>query len=423
MSASKKPGAGAKRGRATERAKPLYSRGEGAAKYSLYETASRGYQIVFYDPVAKRERYKAGTKDLAVAMATLDKLYCGHGICQYCGAIADKGEDADNDNIVRIVNDYWSVHGSEQLSAAGIKSRLDHVLRYIGDKPVRVGNVTETWIKDYRAWLAKDAYFNGKGEAGGAKYRSASTIENSILQLQAAIRWAKKTPLFKVKVIKDLSRSPAFRADIPLIAAMFRYALAGGKKRENLLQFLRFSVVTLARPEAALEASTAPQRKQWAPTARVFSLNPIGRSQTKKYRATVPVPECIGEWLDSIPKGPIVANGLSTATWKRMEIALGLPGEGESGMKLIRRSVATILRKRLGEANWIQGRMMLGHVQPSTSDIYAIADPTYLGEALAVTSAIIAEIEGLTPGAFSSVAGVPYRNHTATEDNVVSIAA
>jgi len=89
-----------------------------------------------------------------------------------------------------------------------------------------------------------------------------------------------------------------------------------------------------------------------------------------------------------------------------MELALGLPGDGQSGMRLIRQSVATLARKRLGEENWIQGRIMLGHVQPTTSDIYAVSDPAHLGRALAVTTELISEIEASAPGAF-------YRSFTA----------
>ncbi len=54
----------------------------------------------------------------------------------------------------------------------------------------------------------------------------------------------------------------------------------------------------------------------------------------------------------------------------------------------------------------IQGRIMLGHVQPTTSDIYAVSDPAHLGRALEVTTALIAVIEALAPGAF-------YRTFTA----------
>jgi hypothetical protein len=177
------------------------------------------------------------------------------------------------------------------------------------------------------------------------------------------------------------------------------------------LAFLRLSVATWGRPDAIMDASTL--RGQWNSQARVFNLNPVGRRQTKKRRAIVPVPDCIGEWLDTI-KGPIVPQELSKATWRRMQAALGIPFDGEGGMKLVRRSMMTLARKRLGEEHWIQGRMMAGHVPMTVSDIYALPDPANLGRALAVTKAIIDEIDHLAPGAF-------YRNFTANGGNVVSI--
>src|SRR3546814_16390701 len=81
---------------------------------------------------------------------------------------------------------------------------------------------------------------------------------------------------------------------------------------------------------------------------------------------------------------------------------LDLPGEGEAGMKLIRRSVSTIARKRIGEANWVQGETMLGHRPASTSDIYALPDPAHLGLALEATEAISDEHESRSPGAFTA---------------------
>lgn len=51
---------------------------------------------------------------------------------------------------------------------------------------------------------------------------------------------------------------------------------------------------------------------------------------------------------------------------------LGLPREKETGLKLIRRSMATIGRKRLGEEHRVQGRMMLGHVKFDISNLYAL---------------------------------------------------
>ncbi len=391
------------------RPKPVYQRGS----FALHEgRPGRNLEIVWYDRERKRERStSAGTRSVEEGKIALDRLFLagsgGSSNCPTCGQAIDRG----NALIASIIADYLIAHGSAQSSSDAIASRLDHVLRYIGtlkDQAVRARHISERWITGFRKWLTEDPYRSGKSE----KMRSPATVENSIVQLAAAMRWAREDVVFKPIPLKELSRTPEYRADIADLAAMFRYALES-TRRSNLLAFLRLSVITWARPDAVMDASTAPLRGQWFSKARVMVLNPKGRRQTRKYRATVPVPESMVWWIDEA-KGPIVKGGLSKATWQRMEVSLGMPRAGQSGMKLIRRSVATIARRQLGEEHWIQGRMMLGHVQPTTSDIYAVADPSHLGRAMAATSAIIEAIEQQAPGAF-------YRTFTADAGNVVSM--
>jgi hypothetical protein len=261
---------------------------------------------------------------------------------------------------------------------------------------VRARDIDEAWITRFRQWLKDVPVIAGKS----VKVRSPATIENSVVQLAAALNWARETVGFRPIPLKDLTNSPSYRADVATLAAMFDYALAS-ERRASLLAFLRLGVISWGRPDAIMDASTEARRGQWHSAARALALNPVGRRQTRKYRATVPVPECVAWWLDECD-GPLVPQGLSKSTWRRMELSLGLPGNGQSGMRLIRRSVATLARKRLGEENWIQGRTMLGHVQPTTSDIYAVSDPAHLGRALTVTTALIQEIEALAPGAFTA---------------------
>jgi hypothetical protein len=408
----------------TRRSKPLYRRGQ----FALHPREGRNLQIIWYDSERKRERCaSAGTSELEEGKIAVDRLFLastgGGSTCPTCGQTVGRG----NALVASIIADYLTAHGSQQSSADAIAARLDHVLRYIEqlkDPGVRAANVTEAWIASFRTWLEADPYHVGKAQE--VRYRSPATIENSVIQLAAALRWHKEDVHFEPIPLKELSRTPEYRADVATIAAMFRYCLDPDAKtpkqrermirgRLSLLAFLRHSIVTWGRPDAILDSSTAPKRGQWFSSARVFNLNPVGRRQTRKYRAMVPVPECVAWWYDSF-SGPIMPKTLSKSTWHRMEVALGLPGAGQSGMKLIRRSIATIARKpdRLGEEHWIQGRIMLGHVQPTTSDIYAVQDPTHLGRALAVTTAIIGEVEKLAPGAF-------YRDFTALGSNVASL--
>ncbi|QQN73878.1 hypothetical protein [Croceicoccus sp. YJ47] len=99
-------------------------------------------------------------------------------------------------------------------------------------------------------------------------------------------------------------------------------------------------------------------------------------------------------------RGPWITVNSVRKAWEAMAAELDLPREREGGMKLIRRSMATLARKRIGEANWRQGELMLGHAKHAISDIYAIPDPADLGLALEATEAIIDDIQHVCPGAF-----------------------
>lgn len=387
----------------THRSKPLYQRGE----YRLYPREGRNLEIIRYE--GGRERIiSAGTKDIEAGKIALDKVYLR----------ATGGEYIPPSNqvsplVTDVMADYQLAVGDERDSSSAIGHRLAHVGNYIATlrSVPRCEEIDERWVAKFRTWLGKQPINGNKWSKPADRQRSPATIENSVLQLRAAISWAKQIPAFTVIPLPNVTRSPDYRADIPMLAAMFRYAMQ--PRRQNLLAFLRLSVATWARPDAVMDASTAPARGQWKSTARAFDLNPVGRKPTKKRRAVVPVPECVGEWLDTI-KGPVVPQQLSKATWRRMQAELGIPFDGQGGMKLIRRSVSTLARPLIGERDWVQGETYLGHRKSSTSDIYALPDPAHLGVALAATQTIIDEIDKLAPGAF-------YRTFTANAPNVVSI--
>jgi hypothetical protein len=392
---------------ATKRPEPIYSRG----KYRLYARAGRNHEIVWYDDERKRERsISAGTKDDAEGREALDRQYLkdgGHDLCPTC----HRPWIVESPYLSRAIIDYLI----KQEGRAGYRatsSRLNQAITYIAEtgSTIRCAQVDPDWIKRYRKWLSERPIFNRKGERIGTY--SIGYQESCIRQLAAAIN---ATPgqeaQFKAEQAKDVSNSPTFRASVKRMADMFNYCLRPEgrtekeremvrRSRTNLLRYLRMAVATWARPDAIYEVTA----RQWFSEARVLDLNPPGRRQTKKYRPKVPIAKQYAPFFDSGDAYLTVST--VDDIWRKMRIKLGLPGDRQAGVKLIRRSMATLVRKRIGEERWKQGQMMLGHVKYSTSDIYAIPDPANLGLALRATESIIDEIEKLAPGAF-------YRNVTA----------
>jgi hypothetical protein len=208
-----------------------------------------------------------------------------------------------------------------------------------------------------------------------------------------------------------VNRTPAYRASLDDLIRMFRYAVEN-PRRQNLHRFLVGSVATWARPDAVIDMSSNPKRGQWLPDNRVFRLNPPNRRQTKKYRATIRLPYQVVPWMDGgllVPRNPRTA-------WRSMGKALSLPTDGESGFKLIRRSVSHLARQSKTVPT-DELEMQLGHNKlDSVSELYAPFDPDYLGSALAFTERLIDEIEANVPGAF-------HRKLTGDEADIVPIGA
>ena len=105
-------------------------------------------------------------------------------------------------------------------------------------------------------------------------------------------------------------------------------------------------------------------------------------------------------WLNECD-GYFVAVASVRSAWTSMAVALGLPVDGEAGMKLIRRSMAHELRKPGRAVPREELEMMLCHRKlDRVTELYAPFDPAYPGNAKTAIEAIIDEIEADVPGAF-----------------------
>ncbi len=339
---------------------------------------------------------------------TRDRLYLHDDERRVCPTCHRPWEHSGSPLLITALTDYV-ILSEGKAGYKSAKTRIGHVIRYAEQHhdSVVCAAVDGRWADGFRAWMAKQP-----NPAGGAY--SLSHIEGCVMQLVAAINATPgESASFTAEQQKAVANSPSYRADVKTLAAMFDYCLNPEARTEkerdylrgaraNLLGFLRLSVATWARPDAIFDVTD----KQWVSAARVLDLNPPGRRQTKKHRPKVPIARQMVPFLDEM-QGPWIGVTVLNQPWTKMARKLGLPTGREAGPKLIRRSMATLARKRIGEANWQQGKMMLGHVRFDVSDIYALPDPANLGLALAATESIIDEIEALAPGAF-------YRNVTAT---------
>ncbi|WP_380873653.1 hypothetical protein ACFB49_42940 [Sphingomonas sp. DBB INV C78] len=401
----------------------LYTRGKYRLEFDRRRDGtlrSPFYQIVWYDRDAGRNRSRStGTESLEQAEQELDALYLkrerGQAVCSACGQPLRNGT---RHLLTDAIADYLVARESRP-SFDAIRARLAHVTNYVTDTDrlaTACEDVDEDWIDAFREWASEVPIVSPKGKV---RERAPATVEASVRILAAAVNYAhdRKDTLFpaafKAKPPEEVSRTPAYRADIPTLARMFRYCVdperAAGdtdkvvarrqRERAQLHRYLQISVATWARPDAAHDVSTDRQRDQWHSNARALNMNPKGRAQTKKYRPIVPIARQLAPLLDA-NKGFYVSVDSVKQAFESMQEIIGLPREGESGLKLIRRSMAHIARQRLGERDWVEGQIMLGHKKVTTSDTYAAFDPGYLGQALRVTEEIIDEIEKLAPGAF-----------------------
>lgn len=383
----------------TKRQTVHYTRGE----FQLIQRQGRpNLEISWWDRTTQRQRYAStATIEVEAAKLKLDDKYLEITKGRECCPTCRRPYDVDKQLTALEAIEVYLATSKDKPSYKAIESRIAHILNYLEtqhNSDPYCAEVDESWIAGFRKWVEQIPVVS---PAGNIRDRALSTIENSVIALAAAIRCVGEKPSFTPIQTKMLNRTPSFRASIDDLARMFGYALKL-KRRANLLAFLRHSVVTMGRPDAVHDISNDPKRKQWDAQHHVLNLNPIGRRQTKKYRSTVPIARQAVWLYERLPLGLRVPGNAKKAM-TAMAKELGLPGDGESGLKLIRRSMASLVRHRLEEEEkpMDQLEVFLGHrVIGSISELYAPFSTRYLRTVKVHVEAIIDEIEALVPGAF-----------------------
>jgi len=424
----------------------IYQRGDFWLDYDRAaggKPKSNNLFIYWYDPAKRRQcRQSTGQSDVRLASDALD--------LHFLAVHQPTAFEQATYTVSECMTDYWMEHASKASSAEAIRSRMKLMNRFI-DREAKAGrlldpftpvDVNDNFIKRFREWatkidkiVARKKDEAGNWVAGQTRARSASTAEESVIMLKAAIshaynqrRITYKPPL-RHKTRNEVTATRGERASIEQIAELLDWSARGNDGYNGhattllpLRRYLIAAVSTVARPETILDISVRNNRSQWYRSEAVMDLNPAGRLQTKKYRAAVPITSLFHEWLcatddwfvcadvylrgqdgkklvglDGKPlisqrKVNTVRSGWDTARERFSWLPSGW------GPKFMRHSTATLL----GNAGvpFQQIKMMMGHeTLDGSTKLYVILNPRYLGEARLALEELASELRRLVPHA------------------------
>jgi len=374
--------------------------------------ASSRLYIWWYDPDSGRLRRKStGESDVRLASDKLDEHYHAHH--------RPTRQDQEVYTVSEALIDYWLEHGSNRASRDSIKARLKLVTRFIEHEfdtgrlrsALLPNDLDKSFLAAFRAWALADPIVarkkdaNGKWVNGASRKRSEATVEESIIQLKAALNHALESkrvaflPSLKHRPRDEVTSERSYRLSIDGLAELLDYSTRGAGRyaghADRLIPLRRYlvgAICTLGRPDAVLDMSVAEERGQWMREERRFALNPEGRIQTKKVRPVMPVIDLLHDFLSATDEwlvckivrseqadGTGLTEQLRVASvrsgWDGARAELGIPDGW--GPKLIRHSVSTILARH--RVNLVELEIALGHrVMKKTTSRYAHLDPDYL---------------------------------------------
>jgi len=387
--------------------------------------SSRWY-IWWYDASTGHQRRKStGTDDVRLACEALDEHYLATHR-------PTEGDQAAY-TVAAAMTDYWLLHGQHQSSADAIRARLKSMHRFLECEtdagrladPFTPEHIDEQFLKRFREWALADPIVARKKDANGnwidgaSRARSPATVEESIIQLKAAVKHAydgrriRYLPPIKHKTRGAVTPKRNDRMSLQAIGELLDYTLTGAGSYTTparLLPLRRYvvgAICTVGRPDAILDMSVAPERGQWMKDAGLLDLNPAGRLQTNKRRPILPASPLLGRWLDATDEWFVcqerqsfderqqidVVEQLRVASirsaWDTARGALGIPAG--RGPKYLRHSMSTILANRGVPPDEIS--LVLGHrVLDPMTEIYVIHDPSYLKNFRAAMEDVLADL-------------------------------
>ena len=325
--------------------------------------------------IGRTRRASLGTTDIEIAKSRLAEIVI-------------TGSPKNIDTHLAIVLESYFVERTDHLASSGPARNAGRLLLECWGTLVKTGAIIEERQKRFIDWSLL------RGHA-------LSYIARNLGVLASALKHAKipHTVLYNEGVI--LARWPALKPKpsrkpfIPSDEELSR--LLGSRMPENLFRWILNSMATVGRLEAVLELAPTSRARD----ARLIALNPAGRRQNKKFRATVREPKVMTRWLNQWEKSGLGAYGnkyCGYASVDSIDTALRRVCAKESvnlpklSVYSFRHKCTTVLRKAGVPSEQIS--YQLGHRRPEERSTrgYGEYDPKYLIDATAALDTWIKRI-------------------------------
>jgi|GEM_PF-488182 len=309
--------------------------------------------------------------------------------------------------LITVLTRYYEEHSDHRPNPSAARRAGDLLLDFLGDDAARVGTLTKSRQRAFMAHL-RDTH----GHSVAYISRVMSIIAAAIARAIAADDEDDRALLTRGPKIIVQPRAVAEILDAPEpeprnwhpdILSLARFLDAIPEDEHTRLE--RFAILTLVfgRPEGVKELTPFQIEERY----RLVHLNAPGRRQTKKHRATLPMPPALWPvlltWRESgtivhacrevkkegetvLARRPV---HVLRKPWAAVREAAGLPEDFVP--KSLRHMLATELRRR--GVSREQREMWQGHRRESTNDRYGRFDPDFLSEAKTAVNDLLLELD------------------------------
>jgi hypothetical protein len=309
-------------------------------------------------------------------------------------------------NLLTVLTRYYEEHSDRRPNPAAARRAGGLILDFLGNtaKVTELTRARQTgFIRHLHAEKLSVAYISRIQAVIAAALNRAVAFDDD-----DAAALLTRTPkiLVQPRTIAELldAPEPTPKNWHPDVAMLARFIDA--IPPEDHTRLLRFTLLTLVfgRPEAVRELTPFQIDERY----RLVALNAEGRRQTKKHRATLPMPDALWETLLSWREGATIVHTIRTrkrddgATetirvpvnvlrkpWAEARARAGLPGDFVP--KSLRHMLATELRRRRVPKE--DRELWQGHRRLSTNDRYGQFDPDFLASAKAAVDALLRELD------------------------------